>query len=69
MSEEYRKVCALCNKGTLIKLMGDIICEYEGLVSPEYSCSRFEMNYLRINPKRVRKPDISKLKPEDFSIE
>ena len=69
MSEEYRKICALCNKGTLIKLMGDIICEHEGLVSPEHSCPKFELNYLRIQPKRAKKPDTSKFKEEDFSIE
>lgn len=69
MSEEYRKICALCNNGTLIKLMGDVVCEFEGVVKADFSCPKFELNYLRLQPKRARKPDISKFKPEDFSIE
>ncbi len=69
MGEEYRKICALCNKGVLIKLTGDVLCEMHGLMSEEDSCNEFELNYLRIQPKRRRKPTEKSFSPEDFSIE
>ena len=69
MSDDYRNICALCNNGSLIKLTGDILCEFEGVVHPEGSCKKFEINYLRLQPKRAKKPDVSKFMPEDFSLE
>lgn len=69
MNDEYRSICALCNHATLIRITDDILCEFEGIVLPENTCSKFEMNYLRINPKRMKKPKEKQFSENDFSIE
>gem|GEM_PF-2615368 len=69
MSEEYCSICALCNNATHIGVTDDFLCKFEGIVPPEHTCSKFEINYLRIQPKRPRKPKTKNFTPDDFSIE
>lgn len=69
VSDEYRSICALCNHATLIRVTDDILCEFEGIVEPEHTCPKFDLNFLRIQPKRMRKPKEKNFTPDDFSIE
>jgi len=65
---EYRNKCALCNYGKDVETLSAVMCKYKGLVQPEYSCRRFQLDYLRLNPKRRKPPDFEGFTEEDFSI-
>lgn len=65
---EYTKVCALCTHGKPIPVIGDVLCPWEGVVGAEFVCKRFCLDYLRLDPKRPRRPQKS-FTFEDFSIE
>ena len=66
---EYSKKCALCNFGHSIETLDGVMCKYKGLVSPEHNCRKFQLDYLRLNPKRRKAPDFEDFTAEDFSLE
>ncbi len=66
---DYPKVCKLCLFAKPIDATGDCLCKYEGVVCPGHTCEKFVFDYLRLKPKRRKKPVLSKFSPDDFSIE
>lgn len=65
---EYEPKCVLCNNGRTLFLTGHILCKFEGPVTTGYCCKKFEMNYLKLKPRRlpVKKKQFS---AEDFSLD
>ncbi len=66
---EYEPKCILCNNGREIRLTGHVLCSFEGIVTPSFCCKKFEMNYLKLKPKRLPIKKKKQFSPEDFSLD
>lgn len=66
---EYKQKCILCNYGREIRLTGHVLCCLEGIVTPQFCCKKFEMNYLKLKPKRLPVKKKKQFSPEDFSLD
>ncbi|MDP4118565.1 MAG: hypothetical protein Q8873_05180, partial [Bacillota bacterium] len=59
--------CADCEHGKLSGISGDVICKYEGIVSPSSCCKKYKKNLLAARPPKKRNI-AGNFNPDDFSI-
>ncbi len=62
----FEKICKYCEKSTEIPLTGNMLCPKKGIVSYDFSCSRFKYDPFKRVPRRA-KPSADKL--EYISLE
>ena len=58
--------CAYCEWGKLSRGATKVICEYNGVVSPEYHCRKYDYAPLKRKPKAA--PLLPEYTPEDFKL-
>ncbi len=58
--------CAYCEWGKASKDGSKVICGYNGVVAPEYSCRKYEYSPLKRKPKAA--PSLPEYNIEDFKL-
>lgn len=60
-------LCENCLKAKSIDSNGLVLCEKYGLIKRENVCKRFELDLLKVNPKKLRSFK-SSLTEDDFKL-
>lgn len=65
---DHKPICLFCEHGHELFETGMVMCDKNGAVSEDYTCSKFKYNLLARNPKRQKKLNVSKFSKEDFEF-
>ncbi len=68
-SAEISKICATCKFATPLCTVDDFMCQKHGLVSPDFTCKKYDYNRLMKRPPKKRVLNTDRFTQDDFSID
>ena len=66
MKNKIEKMCALCEKSSLLHGEDFYICRIKGIVEPGSSCGKFSFDPLKLKPRII--PPLPKFDESEFKI-